>query len=182
MSDADKRLKQQLPWKQLLTAAAKKPGLLFGLGLAGMALILFADLFDTAPSISTTPENAGAAAETAELSEYTDQLAARLEELLSGVEGAGETRVMITLESSEETVYALDEKRGEQQGYEWSHVILDEGNGDSALVETTWLPEIRGVAVVCQGGGDTGVQARLTEMVSVLLGVSTNRISIAKMS
>ena len=61
-------------------------------------------------------------------------------------------------------------------------MILDDGTGDSALVETTWLPEVRGVAVVCQGGDDAAVQARLTEMVSVLLGVSTNRISIAKMS
>ena len=40
MSDADKRLKQPLPWKQLFTAATKKPGLLFGLGLAAMAHLL----------------------------------------------------------------------------------------------------------------------------------------------
>ena len=168
---------------RLAAGAVKKPGLLFALGLAGMALILFAVLFDPADSKTTeTGEATAASSGSAELTEYADRLSSRMEELLSGVEGAGETRVMITLESSEETIYALDEKRGDAESYEWSHVILDDGTGDSALVETTWLPEVRGVAVVCQGGDDAAVQARLTEMVSVLLGISTNRISIAKMS
>lgn len=168
---------------KLAAGAVKKPGTLFALGLAGMALILFADLFDPSGNqTSRQSETADRSASSAQLTEYAEQLSARMEELLSGVEGAGETRVMITLESSEETVYALDEKRGDAQSYEWSHVILDDGTGDSALVETTWLPEVRGVAVVCQGGDNAAVQARLTEMVSVLLGVSTNRISIAKMS
>lgn len=166
-------------WEKLL----RRPGLLFGVGLAGMALLLFADLFDAADS-RASPDAAAPEAQASALAldDYADQLASRLEELLAGVEGAGETRVMVTLESSEETVYALDETRGEQQGYSWEHVILDEGEGDAALVETIWLPAVRGVAVVCQGGDDPAVQARLTEMVSVLLGVSTNRISIAKMS
>ena len=168
---------------KLAASAVKKPGLLFVLGLAGMALILFADLFDPAGNeASRQSETRQAVSDSAELAEYADRLSTRMEDLLSGVEGAGETRVMITLENSEETVYALDEKQGGAESYEWSHVILDDGTGDSALVESTWLPEVRGVAVVCQGGDDAAVQARLTEMVSVLLGVSTNRISIAKMS
>ena len=151
---------------RLAAGAVKKPGLLFALGLAGMALILFADLFDPADSKTTgTGEATAAFSGSAELTEYADRLSSRMEELLSG-----------------EIIYALDEKRGDAESYEWSHVILDDGTGDSALVETTWLPEVRGVAVVCQGGDDAAVQARLTEMVSVLLGVSTNRISIAKMS
>ena len=166
-------------WEKLL----HRPGLLFAAGLAGMALILFADLFDAADS-RASPVKEETLAETSALAldDYADRMAAQLEELLAGVEGAGQTRVMVTLESGEETVYALDETRGEQQGYSWEHVILDEGQGDEALVETVWLPAVRGVAVVCQGGDDPAVQARLTEMVSVLLGVSTNRISIAKMS
>lgn len=182
MPDTSSTINRQTLAK-LAAGAMKKPGMLFALGLAGMALILFADLFD--PAGENVPRESGTsdtASGSAELTDYADQLSSRLEELLSGVEGAGQTQVMITLENSEETIYALDEKRGDGQSYEWSHVILDDGTGDSALVETTWLPEVRGVAVVCQGGDDAAVQARLTEMVSVLLGVSTNRISIAKMS
>ena len=116
MPDAGERLNRQKQWMQLLAGVTKKPGLLFALGLAGMALILFADLFDTTASGPATDGAAGTEAGTVELNEYADRLSGQLEELLSGVEGAGETHVMITLESSEETVYALDEKRGEQQG------------------------------------------------------------------
>ena len=44
------------------------------------------------------------------------------------------------------------------------------------------LPTVQGVAVLCQGGDDVVVQARVTEAVSVLLGITTNRISVAKMN
>ena len=59
---------------------------------------------------------------------------------------------------------------------------LDTEGGQDALVEMTWEPVIRGIAVVCQGADDITVNAQITEAVSVLTGVSTNRISIAKMS
>ena len=51
-----------------------------------------------------------------------------------------------------------------------------------ALVEMTWEPVIRGIAVVCEGADDVTVNAQITQAVSVLTGVSTNRISISKMS
>ena len=46
----------------------------------------------------------------------------------------------------------------------------------------TWEPVIRGIAVVCEGADDVTVNTQITQAVSVLTGVSTNRISISKMS
>jgi len=91
--------------------------------------------------------------------------------------------VAVTLEASAERVYALDEKKeGESGSREVEHILMDTEGGQDALVEMTWEPVIRGIAVVCQGADDITVNAQITEAVSVLTGVSTNRISIAKMS
>ena len=41
--------------------------------------------------------------------------------------------------------------------------------------------ELKGVAVVCEGGDDITVIKRITDLVSVVLGLSTNRICVTKM-
>ena len=43
---------------------------------------------------------------------------------------------------------------------------------------TTYLPAVCGVAVVCDGGGDVRVAARITELVRALLDLSANRICV----
>ena len=57
--------------------------------------------------------------------------------------------------------------------------LLDDG---SALTETVRTPAVCGVAVVCEGGDQTHVVAQITEMLSSLLGISSSRISVAKMN
>ena len=155
--------------------------LLLALGLGGMLLILISDFAGSrqqAQSETVLPQQTG----TAE-TEYVARMEEKLQEMIRQIDGAGETAVMITLDSSRETVYAWDEKdAGEGGGYEHTHVLLQAGSGEEPLVEMTWEPEIRGVAVVCQGGANVTVVARITELVSVVLGVPSHRISIAKMS
>lgn len=168
----------------LAKKGAKPPvNLLLALGLGGMLLILLADLRGTSSSqtaAAAAPNTAAQAALTE--AEYTAQLEQKLQQMVSQIEGAGETAVMITLEGSRETIYAQSEKSGEGSSHESSPVLRKASSGEEALVEMTWEPEIRGVAVVCQGGADITVAARVTELVSVVLGVPSHRISIAKMS
>lgn len=121
----------------------------------------------------------------AELStNYTAKMEAKLTQVLANINGAGKVQVAVTLEASAETVYALNQKRdgGADGGLELEHILLDTEGGQDALVEMTWEPVVRGIAVVCEGADDITVNAQITEAVSVLTGVSTNRISIAKMS
>ena len=91
-----------------------------------------------------------------------------------GHNGAGKTTVMLTLETGEETIYALDTQSGQMQEQQ-THVLLEDG---SALAETIYQPQIRGVAVLCDGGGDVRVAARITEMVGALLDLPSNRICV----
>ena len=79
------------------------------LGAAAMLLILLSELFT--PSGKT----AAASAAPADDNIYRQQLEQQLSDLITQVEGAGKTTVMITLESGEETIYALDTLSGQTQ-------------------------------------------------------------------
>ena len=132
-------------------------------GVMAMLLLLLSELL---PSGNTQ--------KTAAVSQYQTQLEQQLEELISQLQGAGRTTVMVTLTTGEETIYAVDTQTGDLQQQE-THVLLQDG---SALAETTYLPQVCGVAVLCEGGGDVRVAARITELLHSLLDLPANRICV----
>ena len=109
------------------------------LGVVAMLLILFSELFSTP---AKTAANAGSSAAVSETA-YREQLETQLTELIEQLDGAGKTVVMVTLESGEETIYAVDTQSGQMQNQE-THVLLEDG---SALEETTYLPAVCGYLV-----------------------------------
>lgn len=120
------------------------------------------------------------AALTAE-SEYELLLENRLESLLSYVEGAGECEVMVTLAKGEYKIFAKDSYEGEQEN-KYEYVIIDEGSGaDSGLVVNVVAPEIRGVAVVCEGGDSSVVHSEIVDMLCSVLSLKSTQISVSKM-
>ena len=48
-------------------------------------------------------------------------------------------------------------------------------------IESVVQPQARGVAVLCQGGGNAGTPRRITELVSALTGVGASHITVNKM-
>lgn len=69
---------------------------------------------------------------------------------------------MVTLDTSEQTQYAKDEKENSKSGdksseksYEKKYVLTDD---DSGVVLKTTEPEVRGVIVVCDGGDNAAVK------------------------
>lgn len=137
------------------------------LGFAAMLLLLLSELLPTKQAEKPI-------ASASEPSAYKAQLEAQLQDLIEQIEGAGTTTVMVTLESGEETVYATDTQSGQTQSQE-THVLLDDG---TALAQTVYSPQVCGVAVVCDGGGDVRVAARITELVRALLDISSTRICV----
>lgn len=92
--------------------------------------------------------------------------------LISRVEGAGKTAVMVTLESGSESIYATDT---DSDGSSTHGTFWAAGEADG-LVETVETPRVLGVAVVCEGGGSAAVQSRVTALVQALTGIGTNHI------
>ena len=141
------------------------------LGAAAMLLILCSELLPSA-----APQTGASSGESTVRQEslYREELETQLKTLIEQIDGAGKTTVMVTLESGEEAVYATDTQSGQTQNQE-THVLLEDG---SALTEMVYLPKVCGVAVVCEGGGDVRVAARITELVRALLDLSANRICV----
>ncbi|NCC06882.1 MAG: stage III sporulation protein AG [Clostridia bacterium] len=169
---------KKLPFKEIL----KKKNTLFIIGLAGILLIFMSDFF------ASDKKAVKSESDTVSSEEYTNQLEAKLITLIESVDGAGKAKVMITLESESESIYAKNETHETQtdeasssESYKSEHVIISASGGDAPLVETVLSPEIKGVAVVCEGGDDISVTKRIVDLTSVVLGLSTNRICVTKM-
>ena len=90
------------------------------------------------------------------LEEYRVQLEEEVASLASGVKGVGKCRVFITFE------------RGAQNTYK---------GGD--LIETK-PPLVLGVTVVCDGADSDHVRSRLTDMITALFDIASNRVAILK--
>ena len=122
--------------------------------------------------------------------DYINDLETRLISIVSSIEGAGETKVMLTLESGSEEVYLHDYDYGENIDSSGKniverkdeYVIIDGESGEKGIVVKVAEPKIRGVAVVCKGGDSDVVSVRITETVTALLDIPANRVSVAKMN
>ena len=151
----------------------QRVNLLVCMGLAGLLLLAVSSWL---PADSST-QSAAPAAMTDSTADYAAELETRLTALISRVEGAGKTAVMVTLESGSESIYATDTDSDGSS----THVLLGSGGADG-LVETVETPRVLGVAVVCEGGGSAAVQSRVTALVQALTGIGTNHITVAKMA
>lgn len=166
----NRTMPEWVQWARKLLAPKNRAQLALCLGAVAMFLLFLSEL---ATPKSSTPEQSKES-DTDFSQSYQQELESRLEVLIGQMQGAGKTTVMITLESGKETIYAMDTLTGQTQSQK-THVLLEDG---SALEETVCLPTVYGVAVVCEGGGDIRVAARITELVGALLDVPSNRICV----
>lgn len=141
----------------------------------GAALILLIFL----STLGGTEEEQAPPTETTAQTEQ--QLEKRLSELLTQIEGAGEITVMLTLDSTAESVYARDTRQSESAGQtdsEASVVLAGGGSAKSAIEERRILPQVRGAAVICSGARDPAVKERVTNTTARVLGIGTSRIYV----
>ena len=113
-------------------AKPRAASLAAALGVAAMVLILCSELWPASGG-SRTGDGASSGQTAAS---YRAGLEQQLAGLIAQVEGAGETTVMVTLESGEERIYATDTQTGTEQSRQ-THVLLEDG---TALEETVYLP------------------------------------------
>jgi len=111
-----------------------------------------------------------------------------MEEILSAMSGVGQAKVLLTVDSDGERQLAQDTEltyRGDTAAPEdysrRSEIVLADGvSGDEAVVLQNRQPVYRGALVVCQGGDRAEVRLAVTEAVSVLTGLSADRVTVAK--
>ena len=105
-----------------------------------------------------------------------EELEEKLARTLSGIHGAGETEVMLTLKSGSRQVLAQDtQSRGEGER-SVSTVTLGRGSGSQEVVPL----QFRGALVVCAGGDDPGVRLQVIRAVSALTGLGSDCITVCQ--
>lgn len=149
----------------------------FWLGLAGILLIALSEWLpgdqpeETAISVTLSEQ------------QVEQALEQRITALLSSVEGVGHCRVMVTLESGTQTVYAADTRivtNAEGQSTDTTVLRVDTESGPVGLSLTQIQPTVKGVAVVCAGGSDPVVCQRVTEVVTTAFHISERRVCVVK--
>ena len=131
-----------------------------------------------------------------EQEQYIKEMEAKAESLLSGVSGAGQVKVMITLRASSEQVVEKDmpvtrSQTSEQDSQGGSRMVSEfatedatvyrKGNGyEEPYVIKTLSPSVEGVVVVAEGAGNGEVNKNLSEAVQILFGVEAHRVKVLK--
>lgn len=122
-------------------------------GIVGIALIFISTYVDFDVGNSKPEEEFS-------VTTYSTQIESDLQNVISQIQGAGQTKVLLTMENSVEYVY------------------LDDSTTKTKEIE----PHIRGVLVVCEGGDDPVVVERISEAVTKSLDISTAKVCITKLS
>lgn len=129
---------------------------------------------------------------------YVNSLEVRLEKVLANVEGIGSVKVMITVKGSKELVPLKDgpytqESMNEVDGEggnrvsskidkDDSTVLIDDGSGESMpYIIKEIEPEILGVLVTAEGGGNIQIKTEIIEAVQVLFNVPAHKVKVMKM-
>lgn len=159
-----------------LTGSKKAMTIAAALGIAGMIMILFSGGKEDEIQQENVPE----APEERVWTDYCSDTERRLEELLSAIDGVGEVKVMITVSSTEEYIYAQAESvNGDRKENEYVTVRTEKG--EEALLKQVNTPVITGVAAVCEGGRSDKVREEIYRTVTAVLDIPASRIYVTAM-
>ncbi len=170
-----------------LTEKLRSPKVLIVAGLCGMALILLSSFLSGGKKEDSTrtTESGGISAE-----EYRVTLEENLKEMVRRITGSRHVKVVITLESGVRYSYA-DTQEGSavnqiesdrestnsemKQGY---ITVRTADGGEQALLVTEEMPQVRGVAIVCEGGDSEQIRENVTNAVMAALHITSKRVYV----
>lgn len=139
-------------WKKLLDSGGVRKLIVLA-GAIGVALIVLPGLFPA-------DKASGAGESTYSVTDFRQSAQKELEALLSHIQGAGKTRIMLTVENSAQAVY------------------LENGTTKTEEIQ----PHVRGVLVLCEGGDNPVTIGRITEAVTKALDISTAKVCVEKLT
>ena len=148
------------------------------------ALVMFSVL------IIDFPDKSNEKIETAYTEDYEHELEDKLCKLISNIDKAGKVKVMLTFESTKESVYAYDRdesienKSGENSGKKIKneYIIVKRDGDEGGLQIKDVYPKVKGAAIVCEGADDPIIKGQIISVVSALFDIKSTNISVAKMA
>ncbi|SHO52560.1 hypothetical protein [Anaerocolumna xylanovorans] len=193
--------------KKKITLKEIGPARLVMLLMAGIFLVLLSipnlpssDKKSKEPSTNSNKTvNQASATTNDETKLYVTDLESRLKSVLMKVDGIGAVEVMITLRDARETVVLKDRpytkesvnevdgeggSRNSNKTEQSDTTILVEGSDGvkKPYVLKEIEPEVEGILVIAQGGGQAVIQSEIIEAVQVLFGVPPHKVKVMKMN
>ncbi len=153
--------------------------ILFIIGIIGILLIFISELpVKNEKNIDVLKKNT---------IDYTreKELEDKLGRIVSRIDGAGKTTVMLTIDSSPKYYYAKETSKSietDSAESEEKYVITENDGEEDPIIIRVEEADIRGVAVICEGGSSAIVKEKITETVCAVLGIKVNQVSVAKMA
>ena len=159
------------------------------IGFIGIGLIFISSLFPSEKQSKKTVDT-----KKQSLCDYEKELEDKIGDTVSKISGAGKCKVMITFDQGTEYIYAKEEKstddrsltsktdeyaEGNKKSGENEYIIIDTENGEQALLVTEKAPKVRGVVIVCEGGGNPSVAATVKKAVTVALDISESKVCVS---
>ncbi|MBR6509378.1 MAG: hypothetical protein IKT38_02090 [Clostridia bacterium] len=167
-------------------AYLKSPKILIILGISGIILIFISSFF-TGESKKKTEANSKT---DIYLTEYRSELQKDICSMVADITGSRKVEAIVTLESSIKYSYADIKETNEAEKTDSVSESFDssvkEGfitvktadGGEEALLITEKMPEIRGVAIVCEGGDDEILNEKIKNAVTSAFDITEKRVYI----
>lgn len=183
-----------------LVAFTKKPifaKVIVFVGVVGIGLIFLSGFIPKSPKNDETLKIQND--NSTSLTEYENQLEQNLAEIICNINGAGSTKVFLTMESSAEQIFASDNSIAQNNSNntksssdtqsqkditsenKYITVELSDGTQQTVLVKEI-QPKVRGVLVVCAGGDNNVVKQKVIDAVTKALDISSSKVSVAGLS
>lgn len=172
------RLQEKIPlWKARLEqlGSGKKRSLLILACVAALLLLVLSEW--------TTGRTKPTSAQTQQ-ADYAAELEAKLSSMLGAIDGAGETKVLVTLKNGSETVWARNDKTDTDSTHtlsEQEYVLVRSGSDETGLPLKTVTPQVLGVAVVCEGADAPEVRQAIINTVTAALDIGVTHVSVVRM-
>lgn len=111
--------------------------------------------------------------------------AQQLEQILSRIAGVGQVQVLLTEKKGREVIYQQDEDitkdTDSSSVRKDTRTVAGAERREEGLVRQVIPAVYQGAIVVCQGAEDPMVRLQITQAVSRITGLGTDRISVLKM-
>ena len=162
----------------------KKTRFMLCIAIAGILLIMLSDIMPD-KSRDNEPTSEDTLQQTDQNETYRLSTQMQLKHLLEQINGVGRCSIMVMTEGTTEYVYAENISRyTDTDGVKTSdkfdnNIVFTEKDGDKqALVKKVIKPQISGVVVVCEGGGDIRIKERVIKAVSTALDISSAKVCV----
>ena len=165
------------------------------LALLAVLVITVINLFDNGSK--KVPVQSDSSASDFNTEQYVKSTEQRVRNILTNIEGVGKAEVMVTVEGGVEYEYASEANSSNDYSYDTDGtgkettqkkdtrdekylIVNDQSGGEKPIILKRAEPQILGIIVVCDGGGEPRIRLTIMEAMKTAFDIPTNRVYVAK--